>query len=515
LKSGDTVKAQAITALKWTASARLSAQAISWAVTIYVVRILTPEDYGLMSMAIVFLALAILVNGIGVVPAFVQRKHVDRNLEQQVFGFLIVSNALLFLALQIGAPYFAAFFEQERLTAIIRVLAFSLLIGCVSTVKVASLQRALQFKGLSRVDFVSTVMGSFATLAFALSGFGVWALVLGFLFTILLKTIGLLLIDHKWVGPVFRFGSVMGLASFGAKMTAQQVVFYFNSNIDIVIVGKFLGNTVLGAYSTGFSLSMLPVSKTMGILSQVVFPAFAHLQDDIKRAKNYVLRGMRLTALVFFPVLWGLSSISSEFVEVVLGSQWQVAEIVLLTLPLAIPFRAIQFLLEPVLNGLGRSTVALANNLTFAVVTPVAVALGLSWGLTGISLTMAAGMLVGTSLSLHRSLRVLQSGFHDLIAVLGPAALAAAIMYAAVFSARSLLPDDLDGIRRLVVLVLVGGVVYCAATLVVNRAALKDLMTVLKPEKRLANSGNTDLDGDGTRVAGAEAAVDGSDAPKG
>lgn len=509
MKSVDTVKSQAITALKWTASARLAAQVISWAVTIYVVRILTPEDYGLMGMASVFLALAMLVNGIGVVPAFVQRKHVDRNLEQQVFGFLIVSNGLLFLALQLGAPYLAAFFGEERLTLIIRVLAFSLLIGCISTVKAASLQRALKFKGVSRVDFVSTVLGSFATLAFAQFGLGVWALVFGFLFVSLLKSIGLLLIDRIWVGPVFRFGGVRRLASFGAKMTAQQIVFYFNSSIDIVLVGKFLGNNVLGAYSIGLNLSMLPVSKTMGTLSQVVFPTFVHLQDDIKLARNYAFQGIRLTALVFFPLLWGISSISGEFVEVVLGQNWQVVEIVLLTLPLAIPFRAIQFLLVPVLNGLGRSGAALANNLTFAVVMPVAIAVGLPWGLTGVSLTMAVGMLVGTGLSLPRSLRILQSSFRDLIAVLGPSAVAAGVMYAAVFGARLLLPGDFNGIWRLVVLVSVGAIVYLAVTLTINRAALNDFIAVLQPEK-------VGLVRDDEHVAGAaEEAVAGPDATKG
>jgi len=484
LKPSITIKDRAIGALKWSASARLAAQAIAWAVTIYVVRILTPEDYGLMSMASVFLALAIIVNGVGVAPAFIQRAQVDRRLEQQVFGFLLISNVLVFLALQLSAPYLASFFGEDGLTAIIRVLAFNLLIGCISTTKSASLQRSLQLKGLSIVELISTALGSFAILIFALSGLGVWSLVYGSIIVSVIRSAGLLLIDRKWVGPIFQFGGLKKLASFGAKFIAQQIVFFFNSHIDVVVIGKFLGSQVLGTYSVGLTLSMLPVSRSIVILNQVIFPVFAKMQDDVVMAKSYFFKSIRLATLVYFPLLWGLSCVSSEFVEVVLGRNWQAAEIVLLVLPLVIPFRAVELLFGPVLNGLGHGSVALANHLTFAVVIPAAVLLGMTWGLVGVSVAIAIGLLIGTIVSYWRSLKVLESGLFDLIAALGPSAVSGAVMYSAVLGTRALLPGDFNGIARLVALVSVGAIVYLSVTLVINREALKDLLAVLRPQAR-------------------------------
>lgn len=173
------ISIQVITAVRWMAAARFGGQIATWAITIYVIRILSPEDYGLMSMAAVLMGFAMLVNELGLVPALIQAKKIDDYLVRQVFGALLVSNLAFCVVLYVAAPYFALFFEDGRLAPIVRVLAIMLPIASIGAVPEALLQRSIEFKGLTVVQFLSMIAGSLTTLALALGGSGVWALVIG------------------------------------------------------------------------------------------------------------------------------------------------------------------------------------------------------------------------------------------------------------------------------------------------------------------------------------------------
>ncbi len=148
------IKSKVISALSWTASARFAGQLATWAITIYVIRILSPDDYGLISMATVMIGFAFLINELGVIPAFIQADDINDYHVRQIFGVVLVSNGLVYAAVLVAAPYFAMFFEDDRLTEIIRVLATSLLIAAPSAVPTAMLQREIRFNPHCPDDFV-------------------------------------------------------------------------------------------------------------------------------------------------------------------------------------------------------------------------------------------------------------------------------------------------------------------------------------------------------------------------
>src|SRR3984893_10569121 len=122
------IKADVVNAVRWAAAGGLAGQLGSWAITIYVVRILNPTDYGLMSMAAVLMGFAMLLNELGVIPTLIQSQRVDDQLIRQLFGFVIISNMLTFCLLFIIAPGLSTFFGEPRLTAVARVLALTMLI---------------------------------------------------------------------------------------------------------------------------------------------------------------------------------------------------------------------------------------------------------------------------------------------------------------------------------------------------------------------------------------------------
>jgi O-antigen/teichoic acid export membrane protein len=170
---------------------------------------------------------------------------VDDQLIRQLFGFVLISNLLAFLILFVLAPALSGFFAEPRLTAVTRVLAVTVLIGCVSAIPTALLERSLQFMGISLVEFLSMILGSVTTLVLAIHGFGVWSLVFSNIVGTTAKTIGILVVSEFRLLPLFRLTGLRPLFVFGANITGQRILWYVNSSADVVLVGKLLGGTSL------------------------------------------------------------------------------------------------------------------------------------------------------------------------------------------------------------------------------------------------------------------------------
>ena len=468
------------TALRWMALARLAGQVATWSITIYVIRILSPEDYGLMSMATVLMGLAMLVNELGLVPALIQAKNADSYLVRQVFGAVLVFNILICCLLYFGAPAFAGFFEEDRLVPIIRVMALILPIASIGAVPSALLQRQIAFKGLATVQFVSMLIGSLTTLALALGGLGVWALVIGNAAMMVTKAFGAVIVCRFRTLPVFRFHGLRAMFGFGTKMTAQRIVWYGNSQLDVVMVGGLLGSQALGVYSVACHLATLPMTKLMQIVNQVALPAYSRLQDDTELAADYFFRALTVMSLVFFPLMWGLSSVSDEFVDVVLGDKWDAAKMVLRVVSLSIPLRMASMVLNPVVTGLGHPGIGLRNVLTFTAIMPVTIVAGLSWGLVGVSVGLVAGWLVAMLINFHRSLAVIGCGLEDLFAIMTPFALSAGVMYGAVTVTKFLLPAAVSTELRLIAMVAVGIATYAVLTWTCHRRSALQSMALIR-----------------------------------
>ena len=213
----------------------------------------------------------------------------------------------------------------------------------------------------------------------------------------------------------------------------------------------------------------MPMSKFLMIVNQVAFPAYSRLQSDVPLAREYFFKSVRLTALLFFPLLWGLSSVSAEFVETFLGDQWIAGSLCLAIVTLAVPFRVMSMLLSPVVDGLGHPGVGLRNLLTFSALLPAAMAVGTNWGIVGVSCGLVGASAVALIINFHRSLPLLGSSLREMFHSLVPSMLSGAVMYGAVLTTKVYLLAGMAAPGRLAVLIAVGAGVYGAMTMLINR----------------------------------------------
>lgn len=472
---------QALSGFRWTASARLVSQLITWSVTLIVIRILAPADYGLLAMATVFVSLLAMFSELGLGAAVIQRHELNEPLVRRVFGVVLLVHFSLAAALALAAPFIGAFYEEPRVAAVLRVLSFQFILAAFSVVPDALLQRRMEFRNRSLLDLAAAVLTSLSTLGMALSGAGVWSLVVGSLLGQLCKTVGLNLLSPYFKRPDFTLSGLKPLLRFGGQITLSQFLWMGFSQADILICAKVLGNEVLGFYTVAMHLASLPNQRISGLVNQVAFPAFSSMQHDRQRVGTNMLLGTRLLAFAAFPILWGLSSVAPEIVIAVLGEKWVSSIDILQAIALIMPLRMIGNFVQVANQGVGRSDVILRNATWALVIGPLCFFIGAYWGgLRGLALAwLVVSPLVFLQVTL-RGLPTLGLRWVALIQSLAPTVLTAVLMYASILLARQELGDALPLAGRLGLLIGVGAAAYLVAAWVFNRRGLDEVLDLVR-----------------------------------
>ena len=442
-------------------------------------RKLSPQDYGLMGMAGVFLTYLATVNELGLGAAIIQGKRLNARMLRQMFGMLLAVNFAIFLLSFFLAPAISSFFSESRLVPLIRFLAIQFLITSFVIIPQSLIDREMLFKLKSVVELVSAIAGSLTTLALALNGWGVWSLLWGSLILNLFMAAGLNIIKPCFFPPRFSLKGMRHFISFGGYVTASRIIWNFYSQADIIIVGKLLGQRLLGFYSVALNLASLPMEKISGIINQVAFPAFASIQSDAETAASHFLKAIRLMSLMAFPVLWGISSISDDLVDALLGDKWASVIVPLQILSLVIPVRMISNLMSPMLLGLGRPDIQLFNVILYSLVLPIGFLLGSRWSIVGVSLVWATIFPLAFLFNMSRAVRLLNISLYDVIRRMTGPFVAATVMYIAVFLIRAGFPG-FNPITRLSLCILGGAVAYLGSVMILSRKSYIEFLDIIR-----------------------------------
>lgn len=474
------IREQAISGLKWTAGGKLAAQIITWAITLVVIRLLTPEDYGLLAMASVFVAFMLMMSEAGLTPALIQKQDLAETSLRNVFAIVIVINLGLMLLLNLLAPAIANFFGEDRLIPILQVLSLRFLLSIFGTLPSVKLYRDLKFKDLSLMHLAATILGSISTLILAFAGFGVWALVLGNLLTSFINVVTLNVIAPTHLLPNFSLLGMRSLLVYGGNITLARLLWFFFTQIDVIIVGKLLGKEMLGFYSVSMQLASLPVQRISAIVNQVAFPVFSKIQSDLDQFRQFVLKAIRILSLVAFPVLWGISSIANELVLLLFGEKWETAILPLQLLALMMPFRMIANFLPSATDALGRPDIGMKNVLLASAIMPIAFLIGSQWGLLGVALAWVTIYPIVLSINIHRMLSAMNLGFYNFVYAITPALISALGMYMVVRAINLFAGTHLSQSLMLMAMILVGIIVYFSLTLLFNRNGYNELIDLVK-----------------------------------
>ena len=474
------MKAQVMSALRWSAIAKMSGQLINWAITLVVIRLLTPSDYGLVAMLVILFMFLGMLGEMGFGSSIAQAATLDDREVRQTVGAALLVNVSICAALVLAAPAVAAFYDEPRLIAMTRVAALGFIGTGLCPVYNGLLQREMRFRTSARIDIVSGIVSNLATLAIALAGYGAWALIVGGLIANPVRVGMLFASATKLYRPSFRFAGARRLWTFGGNVLVSRVVWYWSSQADVLIAGKFLGKEALGFYSVAVHLASLPMQRAAGIINGVAFAAFAKIQHDPRAVAHNTRLGVRLMAFVTFPVLWGIGAVSPELVEIAIGPAWVESILPLTLVAMTIPFRMIGSIVSTTIMSMGRVDVAMWTTIAGACIAPPLFYLGSRHGIVGLSMAWLVSAPILFALNMFRALPILGLSMRHVVTEIWRPMLISAIMFAVVEGLRQLLPG-LGYASRIALLVLAGASVYAAGTWWLNRIATLEAVVLLFP----------------------------------
>jgi len=380
----STFRQKVLTGLLWLATGNFLGQFISWCSTIIVIRMLSPSDYGLMSMATVFLNLLIMLSELGISSSIIQADEINEKEIRQIFGIVIISSFIGWTICFFSAPIVALFFKEDRLIFLIRIISINFYLIALFIIPQSILIREMNFKAKAKVDISAQIGASILALILALLGMGVWSLVYALIFLHLIKTIGFNIIHFYIFKPVFNPKGAGKLIKFGLTVTGDRLLYYLFTESDKIIIGRFLGDKLLGIYSVALNLASLPSEKILPLITQISFTSYSRIQDDVERINRNLLRSIRLISLVGFPLFWGMGCVAPEAIELILGQRWTTIVVPFQLLCIVMPFKALSPVFPPAVFAIGDAMVNLVNMAIASSFMAVAFVIGVQYGLKGI-----------------------------------------------------------------------------------------------------------------------------------
>lgn len=378
------LKQKTIGGLIWTFSQQFSVQAINFAVQLVLARLLLPEDFGLIAMLSIFIAMGTSLVDSGLTSSLIRTKDADQKDYSTVFFMNLVASLLIYAVLFIVAPLIAGFFDQPALIAVIRVYTCTFIIRAFSQVQQTKLTKEMNFKLQMFIQIPSVVVAGIAGVVMAYQGMGVWSLVYMNIIQSGLSALQLWIRSGWCPSLTFDFKRLKTHFNFGYKLTVAGLLNTIFTNLYNIVIGKFFSAAQLGFYNRADTLRMFPVQNLATALNKVTYPMFASIQDDDKKLKGAYKMLMQQVMFWLAPLMAILIVVAEPLFVVVLTDKW---------LP-AVPYfqwLCVAGLMYPlhsynlnILNVKGRSDLFLKLEVIKKCIIAIGIALAIPYGIYGL-----------------------------------------------------------------------------------------------------------------------------------
>jgi PST family polysaccharide transporter len=443
-------------------SAKWVAQMVSWVATVFVARLLTPDDFGLLGMAQVFIALVAIFSEFGLATAIIA--HVELT-EEQIAQLnavaVLVGIAALLLTCAAARPL-GHFFLAPELPPVVVATSAVFAITAFRTVPQALLQRELKFRYLAITESIQGVLVAGTTLLLAVLGFRYWALVVG---TVFGSVIGTAVAVYGRPCPFARphFRTLASILTVSGHLLVGRFSFWAQTNVDSVVIGRLLGRGPLGVYSMAMTLASLPLDKITVLLNQVSPPFLAAAQSDRRAVRHLILVLTGVLAIVVFPIAAGIALVAEESVLLILGLKWVDVVRPLQLLAIWAMFRSLAAILPPVVLITGGTRFFMYVSLVETALMSLAFYVGSGFGITGVA---AAWLLVYPIMRVPLWIWVFRHTEVTLpayLAALRPAVRATTLMSVCVIGIKLLSPSEWSALEHLALEIAGGAVFYVVA----------------------------------------------------
>ena len=390
------INRQVITGLKWTTIGTLSI-AFSNVIKISVLaRFLSKDDFGVFALVAFFLGFFNLFSDMGITTAILHKQEIKKNEYASLYWFNIAFCIFLYLLLLLITPIISDFYHEPKLDFLIKVLGLSIIINSIGLQFRTIETKNLSFKYISIFDIIASVSSLLFAIWLAINGYGVLSLVYSIILQYTISNILLLLLGIKKFGILFyfKFKDLKVFLSIGLFQVGGQLANFFNRNLDILIIGKFFSQEVLGGYSLAKELVFRPAQVINPILTKVAAPALAKFQNGLELLKENYLKLVNIVSSINIIIYIILIIFAPIIIQIFYGEGYDNIIILVRILSIYMIFRAIGNPIGSLVVATGRTDIEFIWNIVLLILMPIAVYIGSLFGIVGVTISLTITMML-------------------------------------------------------------------------------------------------------------------------
>lgn len=325
----ESLKSKTVKGVGWSFADSIGSQGITFLVGLVLARMLTPAEYGLIGIILIFVNIFNSIVNSGFSAALIRKKDATDDDYSTVFITNMAISVVLAIALFFSAPLIADFFNQPQLVALSKAMSCIVIINALGLVQFTILTKRIDFKTHTKISLIASISSGVIGIGMAFTGYGVWSLVGQQISKQLLNTL-LLWLYNKWIPKMhFSTKSFKELFGFGWKLLVSSLIDVVWRDIYQVVIGKCYSPATLGQYTNAHHFGSIFSSNLTGIIQRVSYPVLSSIQDDKERMKQAYRRVIKVTMLVTFVFMLGLAAVAKPMILVLIGNQWLIAAIFL------------------------------------------------------------------------------------------------------------------------------------------------------------------------------------------
>jgi len=410
----DSLSKKVVRGGMWVFALRFTNRGLGLVRTVILARLLAPEDFGLLGIAMLAITTLETFSQTGFQAALIQKKENVNSYLDTAWTVSAVRSVLLFVILFFSAPLVATFFNSPQATLVIKVIAVSTLLSGFRNIGILFFQKELEFNKQFTYEFSAALTDLAISISLAFILRNVWALVWGGLAGHFIRFIMSYLLHPYHPRIRFEKEKFKDLFGFGRWILGSSILGFLIVQGDDIFVGKMLGVTALGLYQMAYLISNLPATEITHVISQVTFPVYSKFQDDIQRLREAYLDVLKLTAFVSIPMAGGIFILAPEFTQIFLGTKWLPMVPAMQILVLAGLVRSIVATTGPVFVAVGKPKIETRWQIVrFSVLIVLIYPFTIKWGMLGMSIVVLLSIFISSIGFSFMIIRVIRCGFKD------------------------------------------------------------------------------------------------------
>ncbi len=474
-----TIKKKVIQGVLWSILQNWGSQAGSLIVFLILARLLTPEDFGLLSLANVFLALMNIFLEQGFTSALIQRETLDPEHLDTAFWTQVITGVLLTLISFILAEAIANMFHQPLLIPIIKYFSFLFIINSFGHVFQGILRRELNFKIMAIRSLIAIFISGILAIFFACLGFGVWSLVIQqFVFESVIVLVMWKAVNWR---PKFRFSypHFQDLFNFSIYVLLFQFINFFERKSDNLLIGYFLGEIALGYYTIAYRILEVMIQLLVGTINQVALPTFSRLQKESDAFRQAFLQAIQFTSLIAFPTFLGLLTLTPEIIITLFGKQWIPSIPVLKILTFMGILSALSYFNWSVFLALGKPYLRLWFSLLNVIISFTVAFWVVKWGIVAVALAFVISSYLVFPLSLLVLTKLISIPLKQYLQQFITPLISSFVMVFAIFLVKYFLGIYFNTIILLLVSTVIALISYTVSIKLINPPLFKELVNIV------------------------------------